>query len=105
MKTLVTSAIYDPTFNKPVQVTDPRGLVTTLAYDAGGNLVSVVANATGVPKARTSYSYTGAGLPLSVTDPVGTGCRQASGPRWPMHAAISRRAPDDLHDRLGPVTK
>ena len=68
---LVTSYVYDPTFNKPVQVPDPRGLVATLAYDAGGNLASTVADSTGL-RARTTYTYTGAGLPLSVTDPVGT---------------------------------
>ena len=69
---LVTSYVYDPTFNKPVQVTDPRGLVTTLAYDAGGNLASVVAdNSVSGLKARTTYTWTGAGLPLTVTDPVG----------------------------------
>lgn len=28
---LVTNTVYDPTFNKPVQVTGPRGLVATLA--------------------------------------------------------------------------
>jgi len=70
---LVTSYVYDPTFNKPVQVTDPRGRVTTLAYDAGGNLASVVAdNSVSGLKARTTYTWTGAGLPLTVTDPVGT---------------------------------
>ncbi len=72
VKTLVTSAIYDPTFNKPVQIVDPRGLVTSLAYDATGNLLSLVANSAGSPKPRTRYTYTGDGLPLSVTDPVGT---------------------------------
>ena len=66
VKTLVPSAIYDPTFNKPIQITDPRGLVTTLACDAGGNLLSVGANSTGSPKAHTGYTYTGASLPLSV---------------------------------------
>jgi hypothetical protein len=26
---LVTTSTYDPTFNKPLAVTDPRGIVTT----------------------------------------------------------------------------
>ncbi|WP_395714454.1 hypothetical protein [Reyranella sp.] len=88
VKTLLTSAVYDPTFNKPIRITDPRGLVTTLAYDGAGNLLSVVANSTGTPKATTSYTWIGAGLPLTVTDPVGM---------------VTRHTYDELGNRLSTV--
>jgi len=43
---LTTSFTYDSTYNKPTSVTDPLGLLTTMAYDpATGNLLSVVADA------------------------------------------------------------
>ncbi len=69
---LITSYTYDASFNKPLTVTDPRGLVTTMAYDSQtGNLLSSIADSGGL-KATTRYTYDAAGLPLTVTDPVGT---------------------------------
>ncbi|MBX9943888.1 MAG: hypothetical protein K2Y40_07395 [Reyranella sp.] len=69
---LVTTTTYDPTFNKPLTITDPRGLVTTNTYDPWtGNLLKTVADSTGL-KATTRYTYNGVGLPLTITDPVGT---------------------------------
>lgn len=69
---LSTSFTYDLAFNKPISVTDPRGLVTAMAYDSrSGNPILVVAD-TATLKATTRYTYTALGLPLTVTDPVGT---------------------------------
>ncbi len=70
---LVTTTTYDPTFNKPLTVTDPRGLVATMSYDAGtGSLLSMVADSgSGHFNATTRYAYNGLGLPLTVTDPLG----------------------------------
>ncbi len=69
---LVTS--YHTTFNKPVTVTDPRGLVTTLSYDGDtGSLLTVVSDSGASPhfNARTTIAYNLLGLPVSVRDPVG----------------------------------
>ena len=71
LSALKTTYTYDPAFNKPTSVTDPRGLATSMAYDARGNLISLVAD-TATLKATTRYTYTALGLPLTVTDPVGT---------------------------------
>ncbi|MGH6678984.1 MAG: hypothetical protein ACREDL_08660, partial [Bradyrhizobium sp.] len=50
---LVTSYTYDPTYNKPSSITDPLGLVTTMAYDpATGNLLTRIAGAGGSRPAR-----------------------------------------------------
>ena len=47
---LTTSFSYDPVYNKPTQVTDPLGLVSTLSYDGStGNLLSTVADAGASP--------------------------------------------------------
>jgi RHS repeat-associated protein len=69
---LVTSYVYEPTFNKPTKVTDPRGITALLAYDPStGNLLSTVADAATL-KATTRSTYNTVGLVASVTDPVGT---------------------------------
>jgi YD repeat-containing protein len=69
---LVTTTTWDPIFNKPLSVTDPRGLVTQMAYDpATGNLVTAVADAGGIA-ARIRYGYDGSGLLTSSVDPMGT---------------------------------
>jgi RHS repeat-associated protein len=69
---LVTTTTYEPIFNKPATVTDPRGLVATMTYDPWtGNLLSSVADSANL-KATTRYTYNGVGLPLTITDPVGT---------------------------------
>ncbi|GAB2591712.1 RHS repeat-associated core domain-containing protein [Dyella jejuensis] len=72
---LVESRTYDPIFNKPVTVKNPRGYVTTNTYDTAGNLVQVTqpavakpGGATMSPVTKTTYSF---GLPTSVTDAEG----------------------------------
>jgi len=70
---LVTTTTWDPTFNKPLTITDPRGLVTTNTYQAGtGNLLATVADSgAGHFNATTRFTYNAFGLPLTVTDPMG----------------------------------
>jgi len=69
---LTTTFAYDPLYNKPTVVTDPRNLVTLNAYDpATGNLLSNIADANGFA-AKAQFTYDAHGLPLTVTDPVGT---------------------------------
>ncbi|CAN5129292.1 hypothetical protein BH10PSE6_BH10PSE6_20880 [soil metagenome] len=70
---LVTSYTYHPTFNKPLTVTDPRGLVTTMSYDgATGNLLTAVSDSGTAPhfNATTTIAYNALGLPVSVRNPV-----------------------------------
>lgn len=44
---------YDLQFNKPVRITDPRGMVTVMSYDANGNLTNKI-EALGTAIARTN---------------------------------------------------
>jgi len=69
---LTTTFAYDPLYNKPTVVTDPKSLVTVNAYDpATGNLITSIADANGFA-AKSQFSYDAHGLPLTVTDPLGT---------------------------------
>jgi RHS repeat-associated protein len=69
---LITTYTYEAAFNKPLTVTDPRGLVTAMSYDgATGNLLTVIADRGGFA-ATTRYTYNTAGQPLTITDPIGT---------------------------------
>jgi YD repeat-containing protein len=75
LASLVTSYAYDPVYNKPTTITDPRGLITTMSYDgATGNLLSVVADAGSALhfNPRSTFTYNGVGQVLTVTDPLGT---------------------------------
>jgi YD repeat-containing protein len=68
-----SSYTYHPIFNKPLTVTDPRGLVTTLSYDGDtGSLLTVVSDSGTSPhfNAKTTIAYNGLGLPVSVRNPV-----------------------------------
>jgi RHS repeat-associated protein len=72
---LIMAYTYDPTYNKPTSITDPRGLVTTMSYDGPtGNLLSIVADAGSAPhfNAKTSFTYNDVGQVVTATDPVGT---------------------------------
>ena len=71
---LTTSFSYHPIYNKPTQVTDPLGLVSTLSYDGStGNLLSAVADTGTSPhfNATSRFSYDGFGRVLTATDPNG----------------------------------
>jgi RHS repeat-associated protein len=71
---LTTSFSYDPIYNKPIGVTDPLGLLTTLSYDpATGNLLSITADAggTGHLNATQQFSYDSRGRLQSAIDPRG----------------------------------
>jgi len=76
----ITSFSYDPVFNKPTRITDPRGLITTNSYDPGtGNLTTSVADfGTGVHlNALRSFTYDRFGQVLTATDPLGSTTRFA----------------------------
>jgi RHS repeat-associated protein len=65
---------YDPIFNKPVSITDSRGLVTTMSYDGFGNLTGSVSDFGSSPhfNATTAFTYNNVGQVLTATDPLGT---------------------------------
>jgi len=68
---LTTSYVYDGLYNKPVSITDPRGLVSTASYDpATGNLLRAVADA-GNLKSTSSLTYNARGQVLTATDQLG----------------------------------
>ncbi|CAN7548504.1 RHS repeat-associated core domain-containing protein [Bradyrhizobium sp. LjRoot220] len=74
LASLTTTYSYDPIYNKPASVTDPRGLVSTMSYDgATGNLTTSISDVGGSPhfNARTSFTYNGVGQVLTATDPLG----------------------------------
>ncbi|HVX13341.1 MAG TPA: DUF6531 domain-containing protein [Pirellulales bacterium] len=56
----------------PTSITDPNGVVTTLAYDDLGRLTSRIVHATG-GNAETDFNYNDAGLLTSITLPDGSG--------------------------------
>jgi RHS repeat-associated protein len=74
LASLVTTYSYDPVFNKPVSVTDPLGLVASMSYDGGGNLIGSVSDVGSSPhfNARSNFTYNSLGKVVSTTDPLGT---------------------------------
>ena len=71
---LVTTYSYDPLYNKPTQIVDPLGLVTTMSYDgATGNLTTSIVDVGGPPhfNAQRSFAYNSVGQVLTATDPLG----------------------------------
>ncbi|HEX8222539.1 MAG TPA: hypothetical protein VF605_01840, partial [Allosphingosinicella sp.] len=67
--TRVTGLFYD-LVNRVTTITDPLGGVTTMRYDAAGNLTRLVrpAPAPGVAAAATDFEYNSAGDVLSLTE-------------------------------------
>jgi RHS repeat-associated protein len=56
---------------QPTSITDPRGVITAMTYDARGRLLTVsVDTASGSP-ATTTIAYDGAGDITQITDPTG----------------------------------
>ena len=75
MSALTTSYSYNPLYNKPTSVTDPRGLVTAMQYDpATGNLLSTEVDfgGSGHFNATSRFTYNGYGQVLTASDPLGT---------------------------------
>ncbi len=71
---LVTTYSYDPIYNKPTQIVDPLGLVTSMSYDgATGNLTTSTSDVGGAPhfNAQRSFAYNNVGQVLTATDPLG----------------------------------
>jgi RHS repeat-associated protein len=72
---LVTTYSYDSVYNKPTQMADPLGLVTSMSYDgATGNLITWISDVGGSPhfNARRSFTYNPVGQVLTAADPLGT---------------------------------
>jgi YD repeat-containing protein len=63
-------SVFDSSGFKPTQITDPRGAVTTLTYDAMYRTTAKTVSAGGIT-ATTSTLYDAAGRPIRVTDPLG----------------------------------
>jgi RHS repeat-associated protein len=74
---LTTTFAYDPLYNKPIQTTDPLGLVSTFSYDpATGNLLQSIADVgAGHFNAASRFTYNGVGQLLTATDPLGAVAR------------------------------
>jgi RHS repeat-associated protein len=75
LSALTTTYSYDPTYNKPIVITDPLGLAITMTYDPGtGNVLSTVADSGSAPhlNAKSSFTYNGFGQVLTATDPLQT---------------------------------
>jgi YD repeat-containing protein len=74
LSALTTTIGYDPTFNKPTRITDPKGIVSTMSYnDTTGNLIQAIADVgTGHLNATTSYTHNASGQVVTVTNPIGT---------------------------------
>jgi YD repeat-containing protein len=71
---LVTAYSYDPIYNKPTQIVDPLGLVTSMSYDgATGNLTTTTSDVGSSPhfNAQRSFAYNNVGQVLTATDPLG----------------------------------
>jgi YD repeat-containing protein len=65
---------YDVLFNKPTQIVDPLGLITSMSYDGvTGNLTASISDAGGSPhfNAQRSFTYNSVGQILTTTDPLG----------------------------------
>src|SRR2546425_8602068 len=61
-------------YNRPTQIVDPVGLVTSMSYDgATGNLTTSISDAGGSPhfNAQRSFAYNNVGRVLTATDPLG----------------------------------
>jgi YD repeat-containing protein len=63
-------SVFDSSGFKPTQITDPRGAVTTLTYDAMYRTTAKTVSAGGIT-ATTSTEYDDAGRPTRVVDPLG----------------------------------
>ena len=74
---LNVSAVYDPTWNKPLSITNARGVTTNFTYYASGNGASLMATAVRPADgfdngpATYSFSYNAAGQVLTAADPDG----------------------------------
>ncbi len=74
---IVINATYDATWNKPLSITNGRGITTTFTYYNSGYGKSLMATAVrpadgyGNGSATYSFTYTSIGKPLTATDPDG----------------------------------
>jgi YD repeat-containing protein len=71
---LTTAYNYDPIYNRPTQIVDPLGLVTSMSYDgATGNLTTTTSDVGSSPhfNAQRSFTYNRVGQVLTATDPLG----------------------------------
>lgn len=96
---LVTTFVYDPLFNKPIQKTDPRGLIAFLSYDATGNLTSSTSDVGASPhfNAKKNFSYNNFGQLLSASDPLGSVTRLSYDVNGNLISTVSDYGPGRLN--------
>lgn len=78
---IMQSFVYDQTWNKPIQATDPLGNTTDFILDpTSGNLERIEAQEVNAIRPTTNYAYDSNGQVLTVTDPEGKVTRFAYDP-------------------------
>ncbi|MBU2569647.1 MAG: hypothetical protein KJ725_06325 [Gammaproteobacteria bacterium] len=68
---LVQSFTYEPLFNRVASSTDALGRVTSMVYDANGNLLRIDQPQVSGQTPQTLFTYNSHGQPLTITDPEG----------------------------------
>ena len=71
LSALTTNLAYDPQWNKPTRITDPRGIISTMRYDGlTGNLLTSSADTANF-NATSQFTYTSTGLLATGINPLG----------------------------------
>lgn len=68
---LIQSFTYEPLFNRVASSTDALGRITSMVYDANGNLLRIDQPQVGGQTPQTLFTYNSHGQPLTITDPQG----------------------------------
>lgn len=68
---IVTSATYDPTFNKIATATDGRGNTASYTYETNGQVATIVSPAVSGGSPTVTITYNDRGQPVTITEPTG----------------------------------